>query len=141
MFRVEGWKNRQGARSTPRVVTLSALCRIISPLLCPDVRAEGVVLLLCFERSHVRRVGGFDTCRGGSRYGFEFRLLCQLLVSERRGALVASLHGVLGVAALSEGDVGVLADFARQGLYQVHRGVLCHLVVGIGLSHGIRYAN
>ena len=41
-------------------------------------------------------------------------------------AIVAAFHGVHGVALLNEGDVRVFADFARHGLYEVHRLNFCH---------------
>ena len=61
-----------------------------------------------------------------SRNGFELRLMRQLLLRVRGGSFVATLHGVLGVTTLCEGDVRVTADFARHGFYQVHRGYFCH---------------
>ena len=76
------------------------VCGIASPLLCPDVGAEGFVLLLRFESGYIIRVIGLDTCRSRSRNGFELRLMCQLCLSVRillEVALVAAFYGVLGV--------------------------------------------
>ena len=115
------------------------LCGIVSPLLCPDVGAEGFVLLLRFESGYIFRGIGLDTCRSRSRNGFELRLMCQLLLRVRGGSSVATLHGVLGVTTLSEGDVRVTTDFARHGFDQVHRLDFCHHV-GIGLSQRNRLA-
>ena len=91
------------------------VCGIASPLLCPDVGAEGFVLLLRFESGYIFRVIGLDTCRSRSRNGFELRLMCQLLLRVRiflEVALVAAFYGVLGVTTFCEGNVGVFADFA-----------------------------
>ena len=122
-------------RKTPR-----SLRGVSSPLLCPDVRAEALVLLLCFERIDICWVGSLDACSGGSSHSFELSLVCQLLRSVRVGvevAIVATLHGVLGVTAFSKGDVRVLANFAGHGFDQVHRSDFCH-IVGIGLPQDRR---
>ena len=111
-----------------RILLLILLC-----LQLPQVLAQGLVLLLCFEGRQVRRVIGFQSCIDSGADSREFRTLCQFCFRGFRATFVATFHSVLRVAFLRERDVRVATQFAGQGLHQVHRFNFCHFVSAIEL--------
>ena len=85
-------------------------------LLRDNIPAQGLVLVLRFERSLIRSLLR-AVCQSRVRVGqsgFELGLTSHLCLRERFGSRVANLRGVLGVATLGEDDFRVLTNLASK---------------------------